>query len=110
MTATDARAVRPPVAGATVELRDDGYLLVPRALAEARFPSGAVFVSLRDGEMWLLPTSGAGAGGFLLKQRNVAGDRAVLVAEAVPGGTAPGPRPARWDADACALRVSLEPD
>ena len=100
MTATDAPAVT---------LRDDGYLLVPRALAETHFPSDAVFVTLRDGEMWLLPTSGAGAGGFLLKRRNAAGDRAVLVSEAVPPGTAPGPRAARWDGGACALRVALDP-
>ncbi|MGB3544191.1 hydrogenase maturation protease [Rubrivirga sp.] len=101
MTATDT---------STVTLRDDGYLLVPRALAEERFPSGAVFVTLRDGQMWLLPTSGAGAGGFLLKRRNAAGDRAVLVLEAVPSGTAPGDRTARWDDDACALRITLGPD
>ena len=98
-----------PTATAAVELRDDGYLLVPGALAERRFPNDLVFVTLRDGEMWLLPVSGAGAGGFLLKRRNAAGDRAVLVAEAVPAGTAPGPRPARWDGDACALRVALDP-
>ena len=94
-------------ASETVELRDDGYLLIPRALAELRFPNDLVFVTLRDGEMWLLPVSGAGAGGFLLKRRNASGDRAVLVMEAVPPGTAPGPRAARWDADACALRVAL---
>ena len=93
-----------------VDLRDDGYLRVPRALAEDRFPNDLVFVTLRDGEMWLLPVSGAGSGGFLLKRRNASGDRAVLVLEAVPKGTPPGPRSARWDAEACALRVSLEPD
>ena len=105
MTAADASAV-----DASVELRDDGYLLVPGALAEARFPNDLVFVTLRDGEMWLLPVSGAGAGGFLLKRRNAAGDRAVLVAEAVPPGTPPGPRAGRWDGDVCALRVALDPD
>ena len=94
----------------TVTLRDDGYLLIPSVLAETRFPNGAVFVTLRDGEMWLMPTSGAGAGGFLLKRRNAVGDRAVLVLEAVPPGTAPGDRDARWDGDACALRVALDPD
>ena len=94
-------------ATATVDLRGDGYLLVPRALAERRFPHDVVFVTLREGEMWLLPANGAGAGGFLLKRRNVQGDRAVLVLEAVPPGTPPGPRPARWDDAACALRLPL---
>jgi hypothetical protein len=94
----------------TVEFRDDGYLLIPRDLAADRFPNDLVFVTIRDGEMWLLPTRGPGGGGFLLKQRNAAGDRAVLVWEAVPPGTPPGTRPAVWDAEACALRLPLRPD
>lgn len=93
-----------------VELRDDGYLLVPRALAADRFPNDLVFVTLRDGEMWLLPARGPGGGGFILKQRNVEGDRAVLVKEAVPAGTPAGPRAGVWDPDACALRFPLHPD
>lgn len=92
---------------ATVELRPDGYLLVPAALARDRFPHDLAFVTLRDGEMWLLPARGPGGGGFLLKQRNPAGDRAILVLEAVPSGTPPGLRAARWDAEAAALRVPL---
>ena len=96
------------VAEATVELRDDGYLLIPRDLAATRFPNDVLFVTLRDGEMWLLPARGPAGGGFILKQRNPQGDRAVLVWEAVPDGTPPGPRPAVWDADACAIRLPLQ--
>lgn len=94
----------------SVELRDDGHLLIPRALAADRFPNDLVFVTIRDGELWLLPTRGPGGGGFILKQRNAAGDRAVLLWEAIPPGTPPGERPAVWDPDACALRFPLVPD
>ena len=97
-----------PVTEATVELRDDGYLLIPRDLAATRFPNDVLFVTLRDGEMWLLPARGPAGGGFILKQRNPQGDRAVLLWEAIPNGTPPGPRPAVWDDDACAIRLPLQ--
>lgn len=96
------------VAEATVDLRADGYLLVPRSLAAARFPNDVLFATRRSGELWLLPARGPAGGGFILKQRNPAGDRAVLLREAVPEGTPPGPRPAVWDADACAIRLPLQ--
>ncbi|MEM1115943.1 MAG: hydrogenase maturation protease [Bacteroidota bacterium] len=96
-----------PIAEATVEIRDDGYLLVPRALAASRFPNDLVFASVRDGELWLLPARGPAGGGFILKQRNPHGDRAVLLWEALPEGTPPGPRAAIWDPDACAIRLPL---
>ncbi|MEM9665990.1 MAG: hydrogenase maturation protease [Bacteroidota bacterium] len=90
-----------------VLLREDGYLLIPRDVAADHFPNDLLFATIRDGEMWLLPTRGPAGGGFILKQRNAAGDRAVLLREAVPPGTSPGQRPATWDAQVCALRLPL---
>ncbi|MBX0329188.1 hydrogenase maturation protease [Oscillochloris sp. ZM17-4] len=90
-----------------VELTDKGYLHLPADLARQRFPSDTLVALVRGPELWLLPTRGAAAGGLLLKQRNSAGDRSVLIWELLPPGTAPGPRPAFWDAGTGALRVAI---
>ena len=93
---------------ATVELTADGSLRMPPEVAERFFPHG-VLVPLRKGsELWLLPTRGAAAGGLLLKQRNAAGERSVLIRESLGGEVSPGPRPARWDDAQGALRVLVE--
>ncbi|WP_348731114.1 hydrogenase maturation protease, partial [uncultured Mycolicibacterium sp.] len=68
-------------AEATVEFTADGYLRLDAALAAARFPSDAVTAVMRDGTFWLIPLRGPRSGGLLLKQRNPAGDRSVLVSE-----------------------------
>jgi hypothetical protein len=84
-----------------------GYLLVPAELARTYFPHD-VFVALaRSSELWLLPLRGAAAGGLLLKQRNLAGDRSVLLWEQLPTGTKPGQWPAFWDEQHGALRVAF---
>ena len=61
----------------------------------------------RGRELWLFPTRGAGGGGLILKQRNLAGDRSVLIWEHLPEGTPPGPLAAFWDETNGALRVAL---
>ena len=61
----------------------------------------------RDRELWLLPTRGAAAGGLVLKQRNLDGDRAVLVREVLEDAPVIGARPAMWDERQGALRVAL---
>ena len=94
----------------TVELTGDGYLRLSAALAERFFPHGVLVPLVKPGEWWLLPTRGAAAGGLLLKVRNPAGDRAVLVRDLLDelGGTVrPGVLPASWDHHAGALRVQL---
>jgi hypothetical protein len=90
-----------------VNLTEQGYLQLPADLARRHFPSDLLVALARGRELWLLPTRGPGAGGLLLKQRNAAGDRSVLVAEHLPPGTAPGERPAFWDERSGALRVAL---
>ncbi|QJW94964.1 hydrogenase maturation protease [Frigoriglobus tundricola] len=91
-----------------VELTAGGDLRMSAAVAERFFPNG-VLVPLRRGpELWLLPTRGAAAGGLLLKQRNAAGDRSVLVRESLGEEFSPGPREAAWDESQGALRVLLE--
>lgn len=84
-----------------------GYLHLPADLARRYFPHDLLAAIPRRREVWLLPTRGAGAGGLILKQRNRAGDRSVLVWHLLPPGTAPGARPAFWDDAQGALRVAL---
>jgi hypothetical protein len=90
-----------------VELTEQGYLHLPADLAAQHFPGDVLVALLREGELWLLPLRGAAAGGLLLKQRNLRGDRSVLLHELLPAGTPPGQRAAHWDAERGALRVSL---
>jgi hypothetical protein len=90
-----------------VELTEQGYLHLPIELAAQHFPGDVLVALLREGELWLLPLRGPAAGGLLLKQRNLRGDRSVLLRELLPEGTTPGERAARWDAESGALRVSL---
>ncbi|MEM9554053.1 MAG: hydrogenase maturation protease [Acidobacteriota bacterium] len=94
---------------ASLELRltEHGSLHVPAELAHRLFPADLAAPVLRGRELWLYPTRGAGGGGLILKQRNPAGDRAVLIWEELPKGTPAGPLPAFWDEARGALRVAL---
>lgn len=91
----------------TVTLSASGYLHLPADLAARHFPRDVLVALVREGELWLLPLRGPAAGGLLLKQRNLQGDRSVLLSELLPAGTAPGPRAASWDDQRGALRVAL---
>lgn len=93
----------------TVELTSSGYLHLSAEVAETYFPNDLLFAISRPPELWLLPARGPAAGGLLMKQRNAAGDRSVLIWEALPDDTPPGPRSARWDGENGALRVALAP-
>lgn len=90
-----------------LELTDQGYLHLPADLARRYFPNDLLVALVRDAELWLLPTRGPSAGGLLLKQRNRAGERSVLIWEFLPMGVLPGSYVARWDVDHGALRVKL---
>lgn len=96
----------------TVEISADGYLRLDAALAAGRFPSDATAAVPRDGELWLYPLRGPSSGGLLLKQRNPAGDRAVLIhpvlsQESLGTGFPVGVRAAFWDDEHKALRIPL---
>lgn len=100
--------LRPRVADSvSVEISADGYLRLDAALSAGRFPSDAVAAVPRDGELWLYPLRGPSSGGLLLKQRNPAGDRAVLIHEVLGEGFPVGVRAAFWDDEHQALRVPL---
>lgn len=102
-------ALRPPADDdARVEFTADGYARLDAALAASRFPSDAVAAVLRDEDLWLIPLRGPRSGGLLLKQRNPAGDRAILLRGTVEDDRIPtGVREAFWDDDHKALRIPL---
>lgn len=91
-----------------VEFTEDGYLRLTAALAAAHFPAHVTVGSVRDGQLWLLPLRGPRNGGLLLKQRNAAGDRALLVRELLDDAIPIGSRQAVWDDAQGALRIPLE--
>jgi hydrogenase maturation protease len=104
--------LRPPAPGdpedLTVQFTEDGYLRLGAALSAAHFPAHVAVGAIRDDELWLLPLRGPRNGGLLLKQRNPAGDRAVLVRELLDDVIPTGVRRAFWDDDHGALRIPLE--
>jgi hypothetical protein len=106
--------LRPRAAGqADVEITADGYLRLGASLAASRFPSDAIAAVPRDGELWLYPLRGPSSGGLLLKQRNPAGDRAVLIHTVLidlglADGFPVGVRAACWDDEHKALRIPLQ--
>lgn len=99
-----------PSAEVTVEFTADGYLRLDAALAAGRFPSDAVAAVVRDAALWLIPLRGPRSGGLLLKQRNPAGDRSVLIREVLRDRFPAGVCAASWDDEQRALRIPLEPD
>ena len=91
-----------------LEITEGGYLRLDAAVAERFFPSNSLVAMMRsEGELALLPVIGPEAGGLMVKQRNAAGDRAVLIHEHLPKGWMPGRFPASWDDDDGAMRVLL---
>lgn len=92
---------------AQIELTEQGYLVLDSQVARTFFPNDTLLAMPRGQELWLLPTRGPGGGGLMLKQRNVQGDRSVLVREALNDAYPVGQLPAFWDEQSGALRVAL---
>ncbi|HRV91824.1 MAG TPA: hydrogenase maturation protease [Anaerolineae bacterium] len=90
-----------------IKLTDQGYLQLSADVARRYFPEDVLVVLIKTPELWLLPLRGASAGGLLLKQRNLKGDRSVLIWEQLPDGTPAGSYPAFWDDSRGALRIAL---
>ena len=95
----------------TLDFTPSGYLVVPAVVARALFPGDALVLLRRDDAIWLYPTRGPAGGGLLLKQRNAAGDRAVLLTEALRfadiADAPAGPWHATWSNADGALRIEL---
>ncbi|MBI3691607.1 MAG: peptidase M52, partial [Mycolicibacterium aromaticivorans] len=92
----------------SVQFTDDGYVRLDAALAANRFPSDAVAAMVRDDDLWLFPLRGPRSGGLLLKQRNPAGDRSLLIREVLADRLVTGVHQAFWDDAQQALRIPLE--
>jgi hydrogenase maturation protease len=90
-----------------VQFTDSCYMVLEAELAREHFPTDTLLAMKRGNELWLLPTRGAAGGGLLLKQRNTAGDRSVLVSEALADTSVTGRCPAYWDDAQGALRVAI---
>lgn len=92
-----------------VELTDRGSLLIPADVFAACFGgSPSALVAVRGGELWVVALADGAVGGLIVKQRNLRGDRAMLVSEQLDGTEwQPGTREAVWDAGERALRLPL---
>jgi hydrogenase maturation protease len=98
-----------PTETVAVAFTKRGYLIIGAQLARAFFPTDAVIALQRGRELWILPVSNRAAGGLLLKQRNTAGDRSVLVWHVMPNEESfDGSRSAWWDPENAALRIELD--
>ncbi|HMO16066.1 MAG TPA: hydrogenase maturation protease [Pirellulaceae bacterium] len=90
-----------------VEIDDSGYLKLNQADADRFFPENSLVPVWRDEQLYLLPTRGAAAGGLMLKQRNLEGDRCLLISEVFHFRPPVGTFSARWDERYSGLRIIL---
>lgn len=91
-----------------LEFSDDGYMRLSRSDAEHFFPEDTLLAIWRDAALVLLPTRGAAAGGLMLKQRNLDGDRSLLISEVFDFELPHGNFAAHWDDNIHGLRVDLD--
>lgn len=101
----------PPLEAGQVYFTNHGYLIVSRLDAETHFPFDSLLAFKRGPELHLLPVTGTSSGGLIFKRRNAAGDRSVLIWEALDEApesmSVQGYKKARWDAVFGALRIEL---
>lgn len=101
----------PSLEAGQVYFTPHGYLIVSRADAETHFPFDALLAFKRGPELHLLPVTGSSSGGLIFKRRNAAGDRSVLIWEALDeppeNMSVQGYRKAHWDGSLGALRIDL---
>ncbi len=92
-----------------IELTADGHLRLLAGDAARWFPDDALVARRDHHDIVLVPVRGGAGGGLILKQRNSAGDRAVLIAEALGFQPVEGRFQATWDDRTGSLRVPLVP-
>ncbi len=95
--------------GAQVEITAEGYLRLPAALAERYFPADVLVARREQNTLMLLPIASVANGGLVLKRRNAAGDRSVLLNEVLGFDSTAGVFAVHWDDEHAALSVSLTP-
>jgi hypothetical protein len=93
----------PPI---EVTLTDQGYLHFTADVAIDCFPHDALVVTREGDALLLWPVRGVDAGGLLVKRRNAAGDRSVLIAEMLPAEAVAGAKIAEWDESRGVLMLS----
>ncbi|MGY2876097.1 hydrogenase maturation protease [Marmoricola sp. URHA0025 HA25] len=98
----------------TVEVTEGGYLRISAALSEEFFPGGACGLALDQDSggaaaLLLVPLQSTANGGQLLKVRNSAGDRVLLVRETLSDDLPVGEHRTKWDDERGVLVVHLEP-
>lgn len=91
----------------SIEIDDAGYLRISSRDAARFFPEDTVVPLRKKGRLYLLPTRGAAAGGMILKQRNLSGDRSLLVSEIFGFHPPSGRFVARWDQQLGGLEVQV---
>ena len=89
------------------EITERGYLVLPHKIAAEFFPEDSCVALMREEELWILPIRSSASGGLMLKQRNLQGDRSILVWETLPDDYDSGEFPATWDAENGAMRIKL---
>ncbi len=90
-----------------IQITEDGYLRLHADVAASLFPGDALVAMANPTSLMLLPTRGPGGGGLVLKQRNLKGDRSVLLAEVFNHHVPAGTYNATWDATKGLLAVDL---
>lgn len=90
-----------------IEVNQHGYLHLSAEIARQFFPEDSLVPLLKEKELRLLPLHRAQGGGLLLKQRNAAGDRSVLLLEVLPESCLGKTFTAFWDEASGALRIGL---
>ncbi len=91
-----------------LEITTRGYLILPINVATEYFAEDACVAMIRENELWVLPIRSSASGGLMLKQRNLQGDRSVLVWEALPDDHHSGNFNANWDAENGAMRIDFQ--
>jgi hydrogenase maturation protease len=100
-----------PVAAppSSVELTASAHLRMSATLAAHHFSSGVCAAMRADLELILVPLHNEANGGLVLKERNPAGDRSVLLREVLGDDAPVGVFPAAWDDGRGLLRIDLAP-
>lgn len=109
MRTVGERAVDDDIESVTVEFTPEGHLRLPAAFAQAHFPEDRI-AALRtpEGQIVVMPVGVAASGGLMLKQRNVAGDRSVLLREALADDYPVGAVDAQWSQKRRRLTITVE--